>query len=251
MIPEMVRISVLGGTLSADKNAGWSLMLSQPSVGACLAGALLNPGPDWELWALRVPIGVGVLLQLLLTDASLPAAQRQHDTATAGVVGTAVALFGMVRLHGILPTALGGALWVVVGVTAGLLAAIAGGWAMRFHRTRSREDLVRADRLAAVGDAGGFELLYWGSVLRAFLVGGFWTWGGTLVGLMTAILVLPHLSGYLSGRRVGFLLAALIGSGLGTAYHAHVRGRRHAIRWVALGAAAALTLSVVLRPRMV
>jgi len=251
MIPEMLRIAVLGGTLSADKNAGWNLMLSQPIVGACLAGALLNPGPDWELWALRVPIGVGALLQLILTDASLPAAQRQHDTATAGVIGTAVALFGMVRLHGILPTAVGGALWVVVGVSAGLLAAVAGGWVMRFHRSRNRENVARAKRLAAAGEAGSFELLYWGGVLRAFLVGGFWTWGGTLLGLMASIVVLPHLSGYLSGRRVGFLLAALLGSGLGSACHAHVGGRRQAIGWVALGAAAALTLAIVLRPRIV
>jgi len=251
MIPEMVCVSVLGGTLSADRNAGWSFMLSQPIVGACLAGALLNPGPDWELWALRVPVGVGALLQLLLTDASLPAAQRAHDTATAGVIGTSVALLGMVRLHEILPTALGGVLWVVVGVAAGLVASIPGGWMLRFHRSWSRDDVGKAERIAATGEAGAFELLYWGGVLRAFLIGSFWTWGGTLLGLTLSILLLPHLSGYLTGRRIGFLFAALLGSGLAAAYHAHVRNRGRVLGWVALGAAAAVALATTLRSKLV
>jgi len=247
----MVRISVLGGTLSADRNAGWNLMLSQPIVGACLAGALLNPGPEWELWALRVPVGVGALLQILLTDASLPAAQRQQDTATAGVIGTSVALLGMVRLHEILPTALGGVLWVVVGVAVGLLASIPGGWVLRFHRARNRDDVRNAERIAGLGEAGAFELLYWGGVLRAFLVGAFWTWGGTLLGLTLAILLLPHVSGFLTARRIGFMFAALLGSGLATAYHAHVRNRGRVLGWVALGAAAALALATTLRSKLV
>src|SRR6185295_15919233 len=91
---EMVRVALLGGALTLERTAGWSFMLSQPLVGSCLAGAFLSAGPEWELWALRVPIGVGAILQLILTDASLPAAQRQHDTATAGVVGTTVAMLG-------------------------------------------------------------------------------------------------------------------------------------------------------------
>ncbi len=247
MLPEMIRVAILGGTLAADRAAGWNFMLSQPIVGSCLAGALMNPGPEWELWALRVPIAVGALLQILLTDASLPAAQRQHDTATAGVVGTSVALLGMARLHQVLPAAVGGALWVVVGVAAGLIAAVAGGWVMRFHRARSRADLARVERLAAAGEAGRFELLYWGGVLRAFVVGALWTWCASLVGLVAALALLPQLSGYLTGQRVGFLLAALVGAGLAAGYHAHVRGRRRAIRWALLGASVALALVVVFR----
>ena len=52
LIPEMLRVAILGGVLAVDRAAGWSTMLSQPLVGACLAGALVNPGPEWELWAL-------------------------------------------------------------------------------------------------------------------------------------------------------------------------------------------------------
>jgi hypothetical protein len=247
VFPEMVRVAILGGALTLERTAGWNLMLSQPLVGACLAGILLSPGPEWELWALRVPIGVGALLQLLLTDASLPAAQRQHDTATAGVVGTTVAILGMARLHEAATVALGGVLWVLIGVAVGLVSAVAGGWALRFHRARSRTDLARAGHLAAAGEAGAFELLYWGGVLRAFAVGALWAWAATLIALASLLAILPRLGGALTARRIGFVFASLIGAGLASAYHAHVAGRKQAFRWVALGATTALVLSVVFR----
>jgi mannose/fructose/N-acetylgalactosamine-specific phosphotransferase system component IIC len=247
VLAEMLRVAFLGGVLTLDRAAGWSFMLSQPIVGACFAGILLSPGPEWELWALRVPIGVGALLQLLLTDASLPAAQRQHETATAGVVGTAVALLGMSRLHEAATVALGGVLWVIIGVGAGLLAAVAGGWVTRFHRSRSRLDVVRADRLAAAGEARAFEFLYWGGLLRAFAVGALWAWGASLLGLAALLIILPRLGGFLTARRIAFIFAALLGAALAAAFHAHVRGRKHGIRWAALGATAAFVLTFVLK----
>jgi len=247
VLPEMVRVAILGGALTLERAAGWSFMLSQPLVGACLAGVLLSPGPEWELWALRVPIGVGALLQLLLTDASLPAAQRQHDTATAGVVGTTVAVLAMGRLHEAATVALGGALWVLIGVAAGLASAVAGGWVSKFLRSRNRADLARAEVLAAAGRTGAFELLYWGGMLRTFVVGALWAWGASLLALAALVVVLPHVSGALTARRIGFVLATLIGAGLAAAYHAHIPGRRHAARWAALGATATAVLTAVLR----
>ncbi len=247
MLPEMVRVAILGGALTLERTAGWSFMLSQPIVGACFAGILLSPGPEWELWALRVPIGVGAILQLLLTDASLPAAQRQHDTATAGVVGTTVAILEMARLHEAATVALGGALWVLIGVAVGLVSALAGGWVMRFHRSRSRGDLVRAEHLAAAGEARAFELLYWGGIFRAFAVGALWAWAATLLALAALLVILPRIGEALTARRIGFVFAALIGAGLAAGYHAHVAGRKQVFRWVALGATAAVVLSVVFR----
>ena len=247
MILEMIRVAVLGGTVAADRAAGWSFMLSQPIVGACLAGALVNPGPEWELWALRIPIGVGALLQLLLTDASLPAAQRQHDTATAGVVGSTVAILGMSRMHGALPAPGGGALWVVVGVLTGLLAAVVGGWVMGYHRARNRVDTERAEALAAQGRAGAFERLYWMGLLRVFVVGALWSWAASLAALAAWLVLLPRLVEYLTARHVGVLFAGLLGCGLAAAYHAHVRGRSAGVRWAAFGAGAALLLVTVLR----
>jgi mannose/fructose/N-acetylgalactosamine-specific phosphotransferase system component IIC len=235
MTPDMLRLAFLGGVLAVDRTAGWNLMLSQPLVGACLAGALIHPGAEWELWALRVPIAVGAILQLLLTDASLPAAQRTHDTATAGVVGSAVAVLGLSRLHAALPASAGGLLWVVVGVAAGLLAAVLGGWFARFHRRASASAVRRADALADQGAARSFERLYWGGVLRAFLTGAVWTWGGTVLFLGVAFWLLPHLSLALTARRAGVVFATLLGAGIAAAYHAQVRKRRHGIRWAVLG----------------
>jgi hypothetical protein len=242
-----IAVALLGGTAAVDRAAGWSFMFSQPIVGACLAGALARPGPEWELWALRVPIGVGALLQLLLTDASLPAAQRPHDTATAGVVGTTTALFCMERLHDTFPANGAGMLWVLIGVAAGLLSAIAGGWVVRLHRSFSRTDVVRAERLAAAGDGTGFEWLYWGGVGRAFLLGGVWTVTASLLLTTVAIVALPRMVVFLSARRIGFLFAAVLGAALAAGFHAHVRGRRQGFRWAALGAISAVVLLTVLR----
>jgi len=118
---------------------------------------------------------------------------------------------------------------------------------MRFHRARSRTDLVRAERLAAAGEARAFEFLYWGGILRAFAAGALWAWAATLLGLAALLAILPRISEAFTARRIGFVLAALIGAGLAVAYHAHVAGRKQAFRWVALGATAALVLSVVFR----
>jgi mannose/fructose/N-acetylgalactosamine-specific phosphotransferase system component IIC len=210
-------------------------MLSQPIVGACLAGALLNPGPEWELWALRIPIAVGAILQLLLTDTALPAAHRPRDTATAGVVGSAVALLSLPRLHPALTVAAGGILWVAIGVAAGLLSAVLGGWFARLHRPGAAT-VERADHLAASGSFAAFERLYWGGLARTFLMGAAWTWGGTILFLWAALSFLPRFAETLTARRSGILFATLLGAGLATAYHAHAHGRRGAIAWAALGA---------------
>jgi len=235
MVAELIRVSLLGGLLATDRAAGWNLMLSQPLVGACLAGALVNPGPEWELWALRVPIAVGAILQLLLTDVALPAAHRPRDTATAGIVGASVALLGLPRLHPSLAVSAGGILWVVIGVAAGLLSAVLGGWFARLHRTGPLT-VARADALAEAGDLAAFERLTWGGLVRAFLVGAAWAWGGTILFLWAALSFLPRFSSALTARRAGVLFATLLGAAAVMAFHAHVRGRRHGTRWAALGA---------------
>lgn len=246
MLPEMMSVAFLGGTLALDRNVGWSLMLSQPIVGACLAGILLAPGSDIEIWALRIPLGIGAILQLLLTDASLPAAQRPHDTATAGVVGTSVALLGMGHIDHDLAASASGLFWIVVGVAAGLLSAIAGGWVGRFHRARSRGDVARADRLAETGAVAAFERLYWGGILRSFALGALWAWGASLLGVALLLACVPNLVAAATGSRVGFVFAALIGAGLAAGFHAHVRGRPGAWRWLALGVIVTLVLTTVL-----
>lgn len=235
MVGELILVSVVGGVLAVDRAAGWSLMLSQPLVGACLTGALVNPGPEWERWALRIPLAVGAILQLLLTDSALPAAQPSRDTATAGVVGTAVALIGLPRLHPALAVSAGGILWVVIGVAAGLLSAVLGTAFARLHRPGAAA-VARAEALAGKGALGAYDRFYWGGVWRTFLVGAAWSWGGTILLLWAALSYLPRFAGELTARRAGVVFAVLLGAAVASGFHAHVRGRRHGWRWAALGA---------------
>ena len=247
MITELLTVGFLGGLLALDRYAGVGLMLSQPLVGACLAGALLNPGPVWELWALRIPLGVGVLLQLLLTDASLPAAQKPYETSSAGVIGTAVALFAMERMHGAISIPTGGLLWVVVGTVAGLAAAVVGGPVTALTRRHNRADLPRLDRAAGAGDLGAFEALCWWAVIRIMLHGAFWAAAATAALSALALLLLPRLANGIGGDVVGGSFAGLLGAALAAAFFAHVRGRPRAARWAALGAVAAVAARVWLK----
>ena len=241
-MPDLWRVAFLGGVLTMDRSAGWGLMLGQPLVGACLAGAFIQPGTQWELWALRIPLGVGVLLQLILTEPSLPAAQRSRDGATAGVIGASVALYAMEQLHPLVPISTGGILWVVVGVATGLLAAVGGGWIEAAARRWNGPRAERADELAREGRIGAFEALYWGAVVRIFLRGAAWTAIATFVGVTLAATLLPRIAGSITGPRIGLAFAVLLGMGFGAGYHAHVRGRSRGLRWATLGALTAIVL---------
>lgn len=246
MIGDFLRLAFLGGMLSVDRAAGWNLMLSQPLVGACLAGALVHPGPDWELWALRLPIAVGALLQLLLTNPALPAAQRPHDTATAGPIGGAVAVLGMAHLHPVIPSSSGGLLWVLLGVASGLGAAVLGGWIHGLHRHGARLDQRHAGTLAAAGAVGALERVHLGALLRIFTLGALWTWCGALGFLAASLAVLPRVTEYATARRIGFVFAVLLGAALAAAYQTHVHGVRRGWRWSAAGAAATAALLVAM-----
>ena len=245
MLYELSRVALLGGILALDRTAGWNLMLGQPLVGACLAGALLNPGPQWELWALRIPLGVGVLLQLLLTDPSLPAAQRPRDFATAGVIGASVAILCLERLHPLIAVTTGGLLWVLVGTVAGLVSSLFGGWMELSLRSRNRISASRADELALRGNLSGFEALYWRGVFRGFLRGATWSTAATVAGVATAALTLPRLARFVTGPRAGLIFAVVLGVAFGAGFHAHVSAPRHGLRWAAIGAIA--TIAALLR----
>ncbi len=245
MLSELWRVALLGGVLAMDRSAGWNLMLGQPLVGACLAGAFLSPGTPFELWALRIPLGVGVLLQLLLTDPALPAAQRPRDVATAGVVGASVSVMSLGRLHPIVPLATGGILWVLVGTLAGLVAAVGGGWMELGLRARNEKSARRAEELAIEGKLGAFEALYWRGVARVFLRGALWSATATISGVALCTLVLPRIAGLITGPRAGWIFASLLGTAFGCGFHTHVRAPRHGFRWAAIGALA--TLLVLLR----
>jgi hypothetical protein len=240
MLPELLRVALLGGILATDRAAGWNLMLGQPLVGACLAGALLNPGPEWELWSLRIPLGVGVLLQLLLTDPALPAAQRPRDAATAGVIGSSVAILCLERVHPFLPVTTGGILWVLVGTIAGLFASVAGGWMEAPLRARNEISARRAEELALEGRLSSFEALYWGGVGRIFLRGATWSAAATVAGVAASAVLLPSVARFVTGPRAGLIFAVLLGVAYASGFHTHVRVFRRGLGWATMGDVAAL-----------
>ena len=217
-------------------------MLGQPLVGACLAGALLNPGPQWELWALRIPLGVGVLLQLLLTDPSLPAAQRPRDSATAGAIGASVAILSLERLHPYMPLTTGGILWVLAGTLAGLVAALTGGWMEAPLRARSQLAARRGEELLLEGKIAAFERLYWRGVGVLFLRGAAWSAAATVAGISAAAILLPRVAHLVTGPRAGLIFAVLLGTAYGAGFHTHVRTPARGFRWAALGAGAVLLI---------
>lgn len=246
MILDFIMLAFLGGMLATDRLAGWNFMLSQPLVGACLAGAAVHPGPDWELWALRIPIAVGVVLQLLLTNAALPAAQKPHDTATAGPIGSTVAILGMQHLHAAMPATASGLLWVLVGVLAGLAAAVLGGWVNGLHRAAAVVDTRRAVAVAKTGGVASYEGLYLGALLRVFLLGALWTWCGALLLFAVTLAILPRIAWLLTTPRIGFVFAVMLGAALAAAYETHVKGVKRGFLWSAAGAAAAVALLLTL-----
>lgn len=235
MLSELWKVALLGGVLATDRSVGWNLMLGQPLVGACFAGALLHPGEQWELWALRIPLGVGVLLQLLLTDPSLPAAQRPRDVATAGAIGASVAVLGLERLHPYLPLTTGGILWVLVGTIAGLLASVGGGWMELTLRASNQASARRAEELVLQGKVRAFESLYWRGVFRIFMRGAIWSAAVTAAGVAAASVILPRAARFVTGPRAGLIFAVVLGVAFGAGFHTHVRVR-HGLRWAALGA---------------
>ena len=239
-------LALLGGMATADRIAGWNFMLSQPLVGACLAGVLVHAGPDFEIWALRIPIAVGAVLQLLLTNAALPAAQKRHDTATAGPIGTTVAVLAMEHLHSVMPSSGGGLLWVLIGVLAGLVAAWLGGAVIGLHRWAAAADTRRAVVLASTGHVAAYEAHYLWSLLRVFFLGGVWTWLCAFVFFLLALVVLPPLAGSITTPRIGFVFAVMLGAALAASYETHVKGVKRGLLWSAAGAAAAVALILTL-----
>jgi hypothetical protein len=147
-----------------------------------------------------------------------------------------VALLGLARLHPVLPVSAAGLLWVVVGVASGLLAAVAGGWFAQLSRGAIASAAPRADACADRGAIGSFERLYWSGLLRHFVGGAVWAYGGTLFLLGLALWLLPYLSQAFTARRAGIVFAVLLGAALAAGFHAHVRGRARGLRWAALGA---------------
>jgi mannose/fructose/N-acetylgalactosamine-specific phosphotransferase system component IIC len=137
----------LGGIAALDATPLAQTLLSQPLVTSVILGAMWGD--------LDLAMQVGVVLQILAASTLPVGARTPEDYATGGVIGTGLALL----LAHPLPLALEHDACALVGVFAGMLAAIGGvpllKWQRRLNEGLSRwcEAEVRGGALRALGAA--------------------------------------------------------------------------------------------------
>ena len=150
---------LLGGLAALDATPVAQTMLSQPLVTATLLGLV------WGDW--RVALEVGVVLQLLAASTMPIGSRTPEDYATGGVVGAGVALATAAQ-HPFLIVQESAAL---VGVLAGLAAALLGAPLMKWQRRRN-EGLARwCEAEVRRGDEGAVGRAQGAGVVLAFGVG--------------------------------------------------------------------------------
>lgn len=150
---------LLGGVAALDATPVAQTLLSQPLATATILGFL------WGDW--RVAIEVGVVLQILAASTLPFGARTPEDYATGGVVGAGLAL----ALSAHQPFEMYRESCAVVGVIAGMLAAVGGVPLLKWQR-RSNEGLARwceAELLA--GREGALGAAHGAGVALSFAVG--------------------------------------------------------------------------------
>jgi len=150
---------LLGGIAALDATPVAQTLLSQPLATATILGFL------WGDW--RVAIEVGVVLQILAASTTPFGARTPEDYATGGVVGAGLAL-ALAAHH---PFEMYRESCAVVGVIAGMLAAVGGVPLLKWQR-RSNEGLARwceAELLA--GNEGALGAAHGAGVALSFAVG--------------------------------------------------------------------------------
>jgi mannose/fructose/N-acetylgalactosamine-specific phosphotransferase system component IIC len=156
---ELMGTLLIAGMAAVDTVPIGQWMLSQPLVTAALLG--------WLWHDIGVALAAGAVLQVLAA-ATLPlGARTPEDYAAGGVIGVSLALAASSG-H---PFATTQNAALLLGVVAGMLAALGGIPLMRWQRRRT-EGLARwcEERLAA-GDEGAALRASWAGVAVAFGVG--------------------------------------------------------------------------------
>jgi mannose/fructose/N-acetylgalactosamine-specific phosphotransferase system component IIC len=201
--PPLLLTGLLGGWLAADATALAQVLVSQPLVGGALTGLAWGDLP--------AGLRVGALLQLFAL-AGLPLGGRTpHDYASAGVVGVAVAA----ALGRSVPAPLY-ATPALLGVAAGLAAALAGQPVIRWVRVRN-EGLTRwAEAQVLAGRAGALDAAQWLGVGHAALVGAGFTLAALALGATAARWLLAY-DGLAVQRAAVVAVPVLWGVGAGVA----------------------------------
>jgi len=203
---------LLGGIAALDATPVAQTMLSQPLVTATLLGLV------WGDW--RVALEVGIVLQLLAASTMPIGSRTPEDYAAGGVVGAGVALAAASQ-HPFLIVQESAAM---VGVLAGLAAALLGAPLVRWQRRRN-EGLARwCETAVRGGDEGAVGGAQRAGVVLAFGVGV----GYSAICMAVGVVLLgPVVAGHsLRLARAWTIAQPLwLGLGLATIVHAFLRQR--------------------------
>jgi mannose/fructose/N-acetylgalactosamine-specific phosphotransferase system component IIC len=157
--PALLGTVVLGGIAVLDATPVAQTLLSQPLVTATLLGWLWN---DWPL-----ALQVGIVLQILSASTLPIGARTPEDYAAGGVIGTGLAL--VLASQQAFDYARDGC--ALVGVLAGLVAAVVGVPLVKWQRRRN-EGLGRwAEAALRDGNGRALGIAHGAGVALAFGVG--------------------------------------------------------------------------------
>ncbi len=160
---ELLRIALVGGLVGLDTTAAFQVMISQPLVGALLAG-----------WALGDPWGgafIGLLFQGLYL-AEIPLGGRTFPDSNQGAL-QAAALSVYLQSHAGMSA---GAALLIAFVWA-LPVSVLGGRIIVLERRLHAAYLPLLDRLAAADRRGALNMLYIAVIVENFLVNALLTAG--------------------------------------------------------------------------
>lgn len=231
MSVEIALTLLLAGVVMLDATPAGQTLLSQPLVTASLLGLL------WGDWT--VALSVGIVLQILAASTLPVGARTPEDYAMGGIVGVTLALL----LAAEQPYAMARDASRLIGVFAGLLAAIAGVPVLRAQR-RWNEGLARwVEARLRSGHENAPGLAQAAAIVLAFAIGV--TFAAVFLGL--GVWVLRPLVAHESIRLArAWALAEPLWLGLGLAQLLAAFVQRRLTRAALFGAALLATWLVVM-----
>lgn len=159
MNPQLLATIGLGGIAALDATPVAQTFLSQPLVTGTLLGLLWGD--------MRTALQVAIVLQILAASTVPVGARTPEDYAVGGVVGVGTAL-ALAAAH---PFTIAREACALIGVLAGLVAALLGAGVLKWQRRRNEglsrwcEERLRSGDEAALGAAQG------AAVVLAFAAG--------------------------------------------------------------------------------
>ncbi|MGH7528047.1 MAG: PTS sugar transporter subunit IIC, partial [Gemmatimonadales bacterium] len=183
----------------------------------------------WLAGDVEAGLRVGVLFELFALDVLPFGAVRYPDYGPATVVAAALAA---------------GAPWEFsLGLSAalGLVLAVVGGWSLQIVRRSNARAIQQRTAALAAGQSGAIRRLQYGALLRDAARGATLTVLG--LGMALALARGAHLD---RPTAVGLTLVT-VGSALSAVVNGAIRsaGRGARLRWLVVGAAAGLVLTVL------